>query len=1110
VKAVATRSKTGTPKVSLAKRSAAEQPSQIAWTPALRKLILPERGVASSPADWEKLDLRFFEDSVRRGHAKLMKGLDASPPEVRPLLEHERWFAPFEDPKAPLDLEIEAVRRHVSGYRCARWWIEREGPRFALEAMTRSLDWSDEELRGDAGTRIVRNTEYIDQVADLSNDPSALTEIRRSFASEAESANTPSVLTELWSSTTTAGRIAMAYAFPSQSQWAAQAAEEALAARAKTKRGFTYPMDVKLLLASLRDEALAVRLARLDARFVKEETLVTLLHRLEERAAPVTAACVQWALEHGDRDARKRFARSHLLIETEEAFGLAVPWLEVKLLAPIVLKAFNRRPELAAQVRAKTGDLKGHVAKVAAIAFASSKSETAPLAKAQPLSAHVPAVLRSPPWTEQRPAPPTVEGLTVLPYETRLVWQPGELERLQATLNKWEATRTDKDAIANARTDAELVAWIRRSGHGMPVSWVPHISDTSMATELWETQPARFWWRQAEHGIVEMLARHGLAILPGLFRFGESRPAEALAGLLRVVSPQVALFMADLFLRLKTVRPMAESWLLAYPDVAAIGLVPLAVGRLGKDREAAAHALRHLAAHGHGETINEIAQRYGRATVDALGVVMAVDPLHLFPAKLPKLPDFFHPSILPAIELTSGGTLPPEATVPLAVMLAFSRLDAPYAGIAEVKAACTAESLRAWSWALFESWLTLGGPAKEYWAFHQLGWFGDDETVRRLVPLIRAWPGQQAPARAVEGLKVLGTLGGELALMMLNTIADKAKFASIKETATEMMNQIAEQRGLSRADLADRLVPDLGLDARGTLTLDFGPRQFMVGFDEALTPTIRDASGKTLRDLPKPGKTDDAAAAKRAIEQWKALKKDVKAIARSRIVRLEMAMIARRRWPASDWKQLFAGKPLVLQLARRLVWGVYDSAGKLTDLFRVAEDGSLADGTDSLYEVPNEARIGLVHPAELTQKTLQAWATLFSNYEVLQPFPQLSREVFTLTTEQANENELKRVNGLELPAPKVVFGLESLGWKRWGAEDGGSFNGHSKEFPETPYSAQLTYEGEVAMGHIEEKAILTLGSATILRDHEPCSLSEVDAIIISEVLRDLTILSTNY
>ena len=72
----------------------------------------------------------------------------------------------------------------------------------------------------------------------------------------------------------------------------------------------------------------------------------------------------------------------------------------------------------------------------------------------------------------------------------------------------------------------------------------------------------------------------------------------------------------------------------------------------------------------------------------------------------------------------------------------------------------------------------------------------------------------------------------DVALMMLNGIAQKVKFKGLQERAREKMDEIAAKRGMTAEQLADRLVPDLDLDDHGSKTLDFGPRSFRVGFDE--------------------------------------------------------------------------------------------------------------------------------------------------------------------------------------------------------------------------------------------------------------------------------------
>ncbi|RVT06650.1 DUF4132 domain-containing protein, partial [Klebsiella oxytoca] len=142
----------------------------------------------------------------------------------------------------------------------------------------------------------------------------------------------------------------------------------------------------------------------------------------------------------------------------------------------------------------------------------------------------------------------------------------------------------------------------------------------------------------------------------------------------------------------------------------------------------------------------------------------------------------------------------------------------------------------------------------------------------------------------------------DIALMQLNGIAQKLKFKALQERAREKIGNIAESRGLTVEELEDRLAPDLGLNEDGKLTLDFGPRRFIVSFDEALKPYVRDENGSRLKDLPKPNKSDDNALAAEAVNRYKALKKDARTIAAQQIARMESAMCQRRRWTPENFR----------------------------------------------------------------------------------------------------------------------------------------------------------------------------------------------------------------
>jgi hypothetical protein len=489
--------------------------------------------------------------------------------------------------------------------------------------------------------------------------------------------------------------------------------------------------------------------------------------------------------------------------------------------------------------------------------------------------------------------------------------------------------------------------------------------------------------------------------------------------------------------------------------------------------------------------------------------VLEFDELDLFPPKLPKLPSFAQPGALSRPVLEGGkGALPLPAVEALLTMLAFSRLDERYAGIERIKEACAADSLAQFAWDLFNAWLLAGGSAKEAWAFHTLGYFGDDACARKLAALVREWPGEAAHARAVVGLDVLAAIGSDVALMHLNGIAQKLKFKGLQEKAREKIAAVAEARGFTTDELGDRLVPDLGLDERGSLALDFGPRRFTVGFDEHLRPFVRDQEGKPLSDLPKPNKSDDAEPAQAAQALWKALKKDVKTLAAQQILRLELGMCARRRWRADVFRLFLVEHPLLQHLVRRLLWSTYGADGALSGTFRVAEDGSYSNVDDETLALPDDASVGVAHALELSDELAGRWAQLFGDYEILQPFKQLGRDAHVITDAEKDAKALTRLSGITVPTGKVM-GLQARGWRLGVAQDAGIVGWVEKPFADG-LCAALFLEPGIYLGAVADSPEQKLGAATLWRGQSvwgdeagDTPLGQLDPIVFSELVRDL-------
>ncbi|MCP9948566.1 DUF4132 domain-containing protein [Actinomadura madurae] len=296
------------------------------------------------------------------------------------------------------------------------------------------------------------------------------------------------------------------------------------------------------------------------------------------------------------------------------------------------------------------------------------------------------------------------------------------------------------------------------------------------------------------------------------------------------------------------------------------------------------------------------------------------------------------------------------------------------------------------------------------------------------------------------------------------------------------------------------------------MTLDYGQRRFVVGFDEQLRPFVSDESGKRRKALPKPGAKDDPDLAPAAYKAYSTLKKDVRTVAADQLRRLETCMVTRRRWPVREFEELLAGHPLVRHIVRRLVWLACDGDGDATTEFRVAEDGTYADVDDDVLTLAGSAAVGVAHPVDL-DGSLGAWSEVFADYEILQPFPQLGRAVHRLADEERADGRLPRFEGLTVPVGKVL-GLTSRGWERGTPQDAGVECWISRRLPGDRYLA-IDLDPGIAVGAVDALPDQTLRAVALTRRPDQlwmgggptASFADLDPVTASEILADLATLT---
>lgn len=657
-------------------------------------------------------------------------------------------------------------------------------------------------------------------------------------------------------------------------------------------------------------------------------------------------------------------------------------------------------------------------------------------------------------------------------------------------------------------------------GLGNPADVIEHARRQKLILHRREYMAA--WLAHTEFSALDFIVES----IAALNKSDSSAPMRAFRSM--VNAPDAAPAMLAL---LNTKSPaLAKEWLDAHPHHTFFGLLP-AVGSTNKETaeralefvRAAAVAIEPGGREAAYERLSEGARRRLEARESfSLAKVVEEIPQGLREAfdfaikQKMKTPGWITAANVPPV-IVKEGRLPEEYISVLLAALKHGEPRIPHPFVLAMRCYATPESVDAFASAVFEQWRTLGMESREKWALFTLGAFGSDRAALQLAPYVRNWPGESKSQTAILGLEVLRNIGTDTAILQINGIAQKTKFAALKKRAQECMEEVAKDRNLSRDELEDRIVPDCGLDERGKRVFDFGPRQFELRIGEGLKPVVVGPDGARKPNLPPPNSRDDLEKANAAVADWKVVKKQVADVAKTQVTRLEQALVTQRRWTKEDFERLLVQHPLMTNLVRLLVWGVYAS-GKLVATFRVAEDRTYTSARDEEFELEPEAVIGLPHPLQMGEADKNSWGELFGDYEILSPFAQLTRPTQKLTADELPGKSIERHTGAQLEP--VVFGsvLQSRGWMRGAVGDGGSILEHIKYFPSSDMTAVLSHT-PLIVGYLDigekiqpEKLCFVRGYSRgdwgHMDDGRKVPLAQIDDVVISEVLTDLDYLAS--
>ena len=191
---------------------------------------------------------------------------------------------------------------------------------------------------------------------------------------------------------------------------------------------------------------------------------------------------------------------------------------------------------------------------------------------------------------------------------------------------------------------------------------------------------------------------------------------------------------------------------------------------------------------------------------------------------------------------------------------------------------------------------------------------------------------------------------------------------------------------MTEEEFADIIMPNFGFDREGIRIIKKDDRIFRITLKDNFSIDIFDESkNKQLKTFPKDFPVD-------AKNELSALKTEAKKILKIQTERLIYVFINGRKWQFNNWKDLFLYNPFMKMFAVNLVWGVFDEKNTLLNSFRYMEDGTFNDINDEELYIEDDAIIGLLNPIEIKKSIIEKWQKQILDYEIEQPFEQLSRK----------------------------------------------------------------------------------------------------------------------
>jgi hypothetical protein len=410
-----------------------------------------------------------------------------------------------------------------------------------------------------------------------------------------------------------------------------------------------------------------------------------------------------------------------------------------------------------------------------------------------------------------------------------------------------------------------------------------------------------------------------------------------------------------------------------------------------------------------------------------------------------------------------------------------------------------------------------------------------DKGVTRALGLMAVSAFRKVPGKGPRAIRVgnaciyaLGEIGSADALGQLALLKIKVKFGGAQAALSKALTQLAEKLGVTPEDLEEMSVPGYGMTEPGRLTQAMGDftAELEVINSRQTALVWKRADGKPQKSLPAALKASHA----EDIKELMAAKKDIEKMLPAQAERLDKLYLQGKQWPLSLWRERYLDHPLIGALARRLIWNFTFDEKTVPAVFI---QGRLVDRSGQPLEMLEQpdTQVSLWHPLQQTPDAVLGWRGFLEEWEIVQPFKQAHREVYVLTPAEEQTRVYSNRFAAHLLRQHQFNALcAARGWKnklRLMVDD--EYPPATRQLPAFGLRAEYWIEGagdNYGNDTTESGAYLYVttdqvrfyqAGTNVLTAHaggggygpgrgpaaEPLPLSEIDPLVLSEVMRDV-------